>query len=232
MKNTQKLLNICCITLGLLALSSAGLAANPPASRPVSIDTTNPQSLPSGQIESALYDKDNNRYALRYVPEAGVLEILAPSTQLIVNNIPEGYSPVLVGAEKRIRFLPIGLQPYLERGFGLFITAIRTSGGSGSGFCGAGVEVYLNVLKMDAATPRLVSSNLIESCAKDIELASQDSDRLDPDKLAAFSVAGKRLTLHFLSYGNLAGSQSACLSRDMKTLQFAPRCDQTTKSKG
>lgn len=115
------------------------------------------------------------------------------------------FSPALVGAEAENRFLPLNLQPYRSDGMWLYLSSVRTSGGDGGGMCGAGEEVFLNVLDLRGLAPRRLARHLIASCEQSIAV------RTDRSLLAfdAFAVDRQgRLNIRFLAYGGFCSSDA------------------------
>ncbi|WP_156648919.1 hypothetical protein [Massilia sp. Leaf139] len=134
-----------------------------------------------------------------------------------MQRIPRKYDPSLVGADGFIGFLPNAMQAYKDKGVLAFVSFIRTKGGNGSGQCSAGAEIFLNFLDVRAAAPKILSSILIDSCNRPIELMDRNSSTKTLGKL---SVVNKRITLHFLSYCEGEGYPIATVSADLKQLEF------------
>ncbi|MCL2341130.1 MAG: hypothetical protein FWC49_05440, partial [Proteobacteria bacterium] len=115
--------------------------------------------------------------------------------------------------------LPVSLQPSLDQGEVLYLSARRSTGGDGMGQCGAGVEKHLNVLRINEKRPQVVARLLITSCWRGIELAGLDGQ--DPDPLSAFSIVNGRLRIQFINYEG-QGSVTAELSDDRRHLLIIP----------
>jgi hypothetical protein len=203
----------------LLSLSNfSDLRATQPASSPASASDsqiTDPKELDNGDVVSSLVTKNGTNYKLLYEKNRGLIEIEHSSNKVVVQKIPAGHDPSLIGEEKRVRFLPADLQPYLSQGNVLLVTVTRTNGGDGGGQCGSGAEVYLKVLDIRANTPKIIASHLIESCDQSIDLTS---DGNDVNKFSAFSVENGGIKLSFLSYKDLPGDITAKLSDDLSHL--------------
>lgn len=135
----------------------------------------------------------------------------------VLQAIPSGYDPALVGADSLIGFLPEALQVYRKKRLILFLSPIRTSGGGGSGQCGAGTEIYLSFLDVGRANPEVRSRILIGSCRDSIELEDQDIPEGRPGEI---TVEDGRLVLHFSNYKNLEGRTKAEIAPDLKGLLF------------
>jgi hypothetical protein len=156
-------------------------------------------------------------YRLRYVQRSRRIVLTVDSRQLVLHRIPGGYDPSLVGSDKLIGFLPNSLQPYGTSNILLYISSIRTNGGSGGGQCGSGSEIYLNFLDVRPTIPKLKSSILIGSCEESIELLDQDTLRA---QFGAISVIENQLSLQFMFYKKLEGDPIATVSPDHKQLLF------------
>lgn len=120
-----------------------------------------------------------------------------------------------------MRFLPVRLQPYVHRGYVLFVSSRRSvSGAGGAGQCGSGVEDYLNVV--DVQNPGRVKARfLVGSCVENIELA--DVNRFED--FQSFRVEGGRLGIRFLSYDDRCGEDLTAFSNaDFKGLRFVSSC--------
>ena len=177
------------------------------------------QAASTGKLTEHLCTEDGALLTLRYNNKSGKIILESPRGRSILERIPRDYDPALTGADRYIGFLPVELQPYRRNRKLLYLSAIRSTGGNGGGECGAGSEIFLNVLDLANAHPQVMSRTLIGSCSKNIEL-SELSD--PPGNLAGFSVADGRLHLDFLFYKEIEESLSALLSNDLKALEFLP----------
>ena len=167
--------------------------------------TVYPQKLHVGKHELSI-SYENNKVMLK-----------SDGADMILHKVSSGFEPSKVGAEQLNSFLPLELQAYKVRNILLYTTAIRSTGGNGSGQCGAGAEIRLHALDIGQSPPKVVSGVLIGSCLESIELADQDMNTLH---LGALLVDGGRLRLKFLNYKTADGTPAAVLSKDLKHLQF------------
>jgi hypothetical protein len=123
----------------------------------------------------------------------------------------------LAGPDAFIGFLPEDLQIYKKDNLLLYISAMRTKGGDGSGQCGSGSEIFFNFLKIGGIVPKIASQILIGSCEESIELADQN---MSAGILGDISVVKNSIALHFMNYRNLDGSPTERVSSDFKRLSF------------
>jgi len=156
-------------------------------------------------------------YRLFFDRNAGKIILVAKQHKLTLQEILKGYDPSLVGADRFIGFLPDSLQPYLGKNMLLSVSAIRTSAGGGGGQCGAGAEIYLNVIDIAKPEPKLESKILIASCAESIELFDQD---ISSGAMNGISVVDDHLSLHFMNYKDFDGSPTATVAPDFTRLLF------------
>lgn len=140
------------------------------------------------------------------------------TNRTIVERIAKGKNPELIGAENHIRFLPLRLQPYLHENKVLFLSSERTRANNGSGQCGSGEELYLQVADISRIPLEIVSKLLVASCSESIELTGNDS--LQNELLSAFSVSDGRLRIEFLAYMARTEGFTAELSSDFRAFQF------------
>ena len=146
---------------------------------------------------------DGRRYLLEYALAKRTVSLLVPDRKpLVLETVRNGFEPEKVGAEPRIRFLPLRLQAHLSQSKILYLSAERSSAGGGMGYCGAGVEMHLNILDIGSSTPRRTGSMLIESCLQNIEIADDGSGA---EQLSAFSVRDGRLNVDFAFHGDSTG---------------------------
>lgn len=110
-------------------------------------------------------------------------------------------------------FLPEKLQIYKKNDVLVYVSSIRSSSGNGMGECGAGSEIYLDLIDISRKMPRLKSSILIGSCRESIELEEQE---ISKGKVGAITIVGNNLTSHFLNYKNMNGDPVAAISSDYK----------------
>jgi hypothetical protein len=134
----------------------------------------------------------------------------------VLHRIPRGFEPSLVGADKSIGFLPDHLQPHKDQKIVFYVSAMRSTGGNGGGQCGAGSEIFLNVLDLSPATPKPLASHLIGSCSG-IEIDESD---VYAGKLGDMSLVDGKLVMKFINYPGQATLAMATLSADFKKLQF------------
>jgi hypothetical protein len=172
-------------------------------------------SLPASL--SSLACLQNKVYRLKYDRKLKKIILFFGKKSSVLQQIPKGLDPALVGADKLIGFLPDSLQIYRKNRILLYISSIRTNAGAGGGECGAGSEIYLNFLDVNKADPLVRSKILIGSCDYSIELDEQD---VSEGKIGEISVAGDKLLLHFLNYKNMDGSPTATVTPDLKNLLF------------
>ncbi|MFZ6648930.1 hypothetical protein ACO0LO_24610 [Undibacterium sp. TJN25] len=159
---------------------------------------------------------DGQAFTLNYAYQARRLSIGFAAERIILETVPKGFDPEMVGAEPLNRFLPMELQPYLSQRILLYVSARRSTGGNGGGFCGAGAEVYLNSLDIGHQRVKLVSRILVASCLESIELDSGDKAPV----FGAMSVVDGRLKMNFLAYKDKPGLASAFLSENFRQLEF------------
>lgn len=194
----------------LLALPTITLAAsNLPNSVCQSKELAAPSRSPNQKICIA-----RNVYALEY--SGNVLRLSYKGKRQLLEKIPKELSPSFIGAEGYIGFLPENLQIYRHEKKLLYTSVRRSRGGGGGGQCGSGAEIHLHVLDVSKEA-RIISSLLVGSCRRSIELQNQDLSR---NVLGDISVVSGRLSLAFLNYEKLTGSPVALLSKDMKALEF------------
>lgn len=137
--------------------------------------------------------------------------------KVILQRVPKGYNPALVGAEGLIGFLPGSIQPYIQRNILVSVSAVRSSGGGGGGQCGAGAEVYLNFIDISERVPKLKSKVLVDSCKESIELSDKEvASRV----LGAISVVQDNIYLHFMNYKDFDDSPTAAVAPDFTGLIF------------
>ncbi|MGZ8293762.1 MAG: hypothetical protein ACXWVG_12015 [Telluria sp.] len=154
-------------------------------------------------------------YKLQFLRQRGQIVVTGSGTRSILHEIPHGYDPTLVGSEKFIKFLPKTLQVYKAHNIFLYLSTVRTNGGTGAGQCGSGTEIYLNFLEINSTHPNLRSSILIGSCRRSIELLDQD---LSAGEIGAITSHRGRLHLQFVNYMNMDGYPKWTVSRDLKKL--------------
>lgn len=154
---------------------------------------------------------------LEYASSGRVIKFKFKNKSSIVDRIPAGYQPELVGASGLIRLLPADLQPYLGQNKVLYISANRSTNGKGSGQCGSGVETYVNVVDVNMNPARRIAAILIGSCKKSIEIAGSE---ISQQNLSGFSVKDNKLSIKFLNYLDKEGSPTGTLSTDLKELVF------------
>lgn len=181
-------------------------------------DTTMPRRFDNGDVVSSLTVNNGKTYTLQYDQKQQVIRFSDGNASHVVVHIPPGLDPSLVGEAGQIRLLPGDLQPYLDRGFLLFLATRRTRAGGGNGKCGAGTEMMLDVLNTRAYPPKVSASFLVGSCAKNINLwigAKGDSP------LYSFAVEAGRLSMQFLSYKEMTQSFGikGVVSTDLRHLE-------------
>ena len=137
----------------------------------------------------------------------------------VLHRIPRGFEPSLVGADKSIGFLPDHLQPHKDQKIVFYVSAIRSTGGNGSGQCGAGAEIFLHVLDLAPAKPKPLASHLIGSCSG-IEIDESDAYA---GELGDMSLVDGKLAMDFISYPGQATAAMATLSADFQKLEFIAR---------
>ena len=180
------------------------------------IDRSMPTEQPNGDTQSGfcLHGTD---YHLNYSALMGSITLAVQGLKTVeLETVERERNPGLVGAGSDIRFLPPRLQPYMDRSILLYLTAERSSGGDGSGQCGAGAERFLNILSMQGLEPQRIAKVLVARCREDIELAG--SELAETDTLSAFSIADGRLQVDFLFYGEREGP--AHLDESLSRLVF------------
>jgi hypothetical protein len=177
----------------------------------------NSEPTVSGDRLSSVACLDGRTYRLRYVQTSTRIVLTNNKKQTVLHQIPRRFDPSLVGSDTLIGFLPDSLQAYKAFGVLLYISTVRTSGGTGSGQCGAGSEIYLNFLNALPTTPKVKSSILIGSCEKSIELLHQD---IPNGNLGAVAITNNKLSLQFMNYMDLEGYPTATVSSDFKKLLF------------
>lgn len=160
---------------------------------------------------------------LRFDMKRTALSVITRGKSTLLERHPANFSPTLVGAEGDNRFLPLNLQPYRSEGVWLYLSAMRTSGGDGGGMCGAGEEVFLNVLSVRGPAPHRFARHLIASCEQGIAV------RTDKSLVAfdAFSVDEQgRLSIRFMAHGEACPSEADKIGWISEGfLQFHTRCD-------
>ncbi len=170
----------------------------------------------SGNGISSTICVDGQAFTLNYAYRARRLSVSSASKRTILEAVPKGFDPEMVGAELLNRFLPSELQPYLSQRVLLYVSARRSTGGNGGGLCGAGAEVYLNTLDVGHQRAKLVSRILVASCLESIELTSDDKVPV----FGAMSEVDGRLKVDFLAYKDKPGPASAFLSENFRQLEF------------
>jgi hypothetical protein len=160
---------------------------------------------------------DKNEVSLKYFFKERNVSFSIKNKNFLLDKIPAGFNPEMVGAEKYFIILPENLQPYISRNILLYMSAIRTTSGKGGGQCGSGAEIYLNTLDLSSKRPVTLSKILIASCSKNIELMDSESPT---NGLGYFSVDDGNLLINFLSYENLDGNPRARLSTNFKEIEF------------
>ncbi|WP_394780063.1 hypothetical protein [Undibacterium sp.] len=201
-------------------LATAGLVCTSYAKSPASCGQGQPDTdvvYSRSGLSSGICLSDGRYATLRYAVKSREISIELGDKRTVLENIPKGFNPELVDADKNIRILPARLQPYLPQHVVLYLSARRTNGGDGGGQCGAGAEIYLNVLNLNTDKPRLISKNLIASCSESIELDGSETAVTD---FNGYSVVNGRLTINFLSYKDKDGMPEAHLSEDLTRLEF------------
>jgi hypothetical protein len=156
-------------------------------------------------------------YLLKYIQELKIINLSVSGRNFGLQRMPQKRDVKLIGADAIIGFLPDELQLYKEAGILVYASAIRTSSGNGEGQCGSGAEVFLNFLDTMRNRPSVMSSILIGSCDRSIELDDQD---ISTGRLGNISKKDGKLHLHFLNYEKLEGSPTAVVASDLKKLIF------------
>jgi len=156
-------------------------------------------------------------YRLQYDRNLKKIILLFDRKRIILQEIPSGRDPALVGTDKLIGFLADKLQVYKNSNILLYTSSTRTNAGSGGGECGAGSEIYLNFLDLRMPGPRVTSKILIGSCDQSIELDEQDAFE---GRIGDITVEGDKLFLHFLNYKKIKGSPTAKIAPDARNLLF------------
>lgn len=175
------------------------------ANSATSVITTAPAVCVAGQ-----------KYAITIDDQGRKIHLRSERRTHLLHRIPKGFEPSLVGADKFVGFLPDHLQLYREKKVVLYVSAIRSNGGSGGGQCGAGAEIYLHVLDLKPAHPKHMARHLIGSCSG-IELDNFDQST---SALGDITIADGRLVFKFLFYRGYHGSPAATLSSDFARLEF------------
>jgi hypothetical protein len=211
------LVSVMVFAWSILAAAAHAIAA--PATTASVNDSTTPQELSNGNVTSSITTTRSRSYKLVFVKTKQSIDVSYPAGRTTVFKIEEGKDPSLVGVENHIRFLPMSLQPYMDKGDLLFIAAERTTDGDGGGQCGSGAEIYLKVLDVTAAKPKVIGSHLIDSCAESIESASSGTGQ---DDLREFSVQKGQLIIEFRSYKDvpIRSRITGQLSDDLTKLQI------------
>lgn len=156
-------------------------------------------------------------YRINYDQSSRKILLERGGVKTVLQRIPAGHDPSLVGTDVFIGFLADALQVYKEDNVLMYISTMRTNGGGGAGQCGAGSEIYLNFLDVKSAVPKERSRILIGSCAESIELEDQDiSSRV----LGNITSINKSISFRFLNYKNFDGSPSATVAPDFSQLLF------------
>ncbi|MCC2956216.1 hypothetical protein LK542_11380 [Massilia sp. IC2-477] len=156
-------------------------------------------------------------YSVRYEPRTRTIALLNGRKRIVLSSVVRNFDPTIVGAERVIGLLPEHLQLYRNANVLVYVSAIRTSGGDGGGYCGGGSETFLNFLDVSNPKPTQKASLLIASCEHSIELYDQD---LPKGILGLLLNINGRLAMQFLSYGDREGSLTAVVSVDFRTLEF------------
>jgi len=209
MRNTSKTINrisIVCACIGFLVYSA------PLFGQEESCRTDSEFTFPV-QAKNRITSKiciERKVYKLIYKINKRALSVVVPKMEkTIIEHIPIGLEPEKVGAEEDFYFLPLSLQPYVNKGEILYLSARRSTGGNGMGYCGSGIEKHLNILSTKENPPRLIGNHLIASCLYSIELAGSDLEA--PNPLSAFLVLNGNLLINFINYRR-RGSMAAKLS--------------------
>jgi hypothetical protein len=169
------------------------------------------------EIHHAPIVHHGEKYSVKFEPRSRKTVLSRGPQKITLESVKSNFDPFLVGAERVIGLLPEALQVYRGANILVYVSAVRTSGGNGSGQCGSGSEVFLKFLDIGTARPKIKASLLVASCERSIELDDQD---LPNGILGAVSTVGDRLSIRFLSYGSVEGSPVALVSRDFQQLEF------------
>jgi hypothetical protein len=177
MLNTSKVVSkLIVLVLSVIATTTTACAIErlQPSCDAIKDTVTTTQSKNS--ISSKLFSPGRKRFTLSYNYNLRDISIYSDGKRTVLEKIKKDFDPKLVGAEQLIQLLPSELQPYLSQNVLLYISAIRTNGGNGSGQCGAGAEVYLNILDVKEKRAKFISRLLVKSCAESIEyLGNEES---------------------------------------------------------
>ena len=156
-------------------------------------------------------------YEIKYIQKSTKIVLVGDRINSTLHQISRKFDPSLVGGDVSIGFLPEYLQIYRRLGMLLYLSSIRTTGGDGGGYCGAGAEISLQFLDMKTRRPKFRQGILIGSCRDTIELVDQNVSR---GIFGAISVVEGRLNFQFMNYGMRQGYPVATLSDDFKALRF------------
>lgn len=156
-------------------------------------------------------------YRIYYRQKTTSIVVAEGKRNVILQRMPKGFDPALVGADVFIGFLPDRLQAYKKMGILTYVSSIRSNGGGGGGQCGSGAEIFLNFLNVRSPVPKIASSILIGSCEESIELMDQD---ISDGKLGTLAVIDSKLSLQFMHYRGIGGYPTATVSTDLKRLDF------------
>jgi hypothetical protein len=218
MLNTSKVISkLIVLVLSVIATTTTAYAIerSQPSCDAIKNSVTTTQS--KNRISSKLCSPRRKLFTLSYNYNLRDVSIYYDGKRTVLEKIKKDFDPKLVGAEQLIQLLPSELQPYLSQNVLLYISAIRTNGGSGGGQCGAGTEVYLNILDVKEKRAKSISRLLVKSCAESIEYLGNEES---PPSLSGFSVVNNRLKIMFISYKEKEGSPAALLSDNLKLFEF------------
>ncbi|MEY4766605.1 MAG: hypothetical protein RI907_3278 [Pseudomonadota bacterium] len=183
-------------------------------------DAAEPRRKGQGHVSELCVDgaHGQNRVKLVYDPRGGEVVAWWGHQRLRVDHFGKRFDPAWVGSEHKIRFLPMRLQPYRAQGVWLFTTSRRSTGGNGGGFCGSGVEDWLQVLQLSGARAAILARHPIASCLNGIELADAEPF----GEFHAFWVQGGQLHMQFLFHGQQPEGQLAAHldAQDFSVLRF------------
>jgi hypothetical protein len=194
-------------------------------------ESSNAQNSPGTPLRSACQNSDKSSvktlaeviclerkaYQLNYDQKLRIVVLSFGHKRMSLERYSKGRDPALVGADKIIGFLPEKLQVYKRKNLLLYVSAIRTNSGAGSGQCGAGSEIYLNFLSVEKSVPRVSSKILIGSCDYSIEL---DNQSIPDGEVGEISAKKEKLVMHFLNYKDMNGSPRATVAPGHRKLAF------------
>ena len=176
---------------------------------------TTPREADRSKIISTYCSKTKTSIILSFDSANGVSTLTNGIRKSTLDIIKKNYRPGIVGGEQYMRFLPASAQIYENRALLLYLSARRSTGGGGGGQCGAGLEIFLNVLNLK--TSARVGRVLVSSCLKNIELSSSATP---DDPTESFKGAGDKIAIDFLNYGDMPGSPTGYLSSDLSKIEF------------